>query len=195
MEEEEEGEGGVGRKEGVGGGSQVTLSYQSSREVAGKVQDSRATVDIDTETDVRVSPHLLTSHFLSTSQCHTHFTFSHFSPPPNVTLHLLTSHSPHLPMSHFTFSHHISPHLPMSHFTFSYHISPHLPIFIFPPDVIHISLPTYGCPTSPPPACWCNTYTLANTLHSSHCVFKLCPMLHFRTGKMLKQSESLYQFP
>ena len=47
---EDEGEG----PDTDGGASRVTMSYQSTREVATEARDTRATVDIDAETDVRV---------------------------------------------------------------------------------------------------------------------------------------------
>lgn len=49
-------EGGDGGEEGEGEGlaSKVTLSYQSKREVVAESRDVRATVDIDTEVDIRV---------------------------------------------------------------------------------------------------------------------------------------------
>ena len=51
-EGEGEGEGEGEKKEAAA--SRVTLSYQSTREVVAKSHDSRATVDISAETDVRV---------------------------------------------------------------------------------------------------------------------------------------------
>ena len=38
-----------------GEGSKVTMSYQSKKEVANESRDTRATVDVSEEADVRVS--------------------------------------------------------------------------------------------------------------------------------------------
>lgn len=43
-----------GGEEGEELASKVTLSYQSKREVVAETRDTRATVDIDTEADIRV---------------------------------------------------------------------------------------------------------------------------------------------
>ena len=47
--------GGGEEEEGGEGESRVTMSYQSKREVASESRDTRATVDISAEADVRVS--------------------------------------------------------------------------------------------------------------------------------------------
>ena len=53
--DEEEGEGKEGgSREASAAASRITLSYQSTREVATDSHDARATVDINAETDVRV---------------------------------------------------------------------------------------------------------------------------------------------
>ena len=51
-------EGGEEREEegNDGASSRVTMSYQSTREVSTQSRDDRATVDINSEADVRVSP-------------------------------------------------------------------------------------------------------------------------------------------
>ena len=49
-----------GEEEGNdGASSRITMSYQSTREVSTQSRDDRATVDISSEVDVRVSPKLV----------------------------------------------------------------------------------------------------------------------------------------